>query len=64
VISFEKNIYSRQVYTLMSLLSDVGGAQASIMFIGKILTSFSNERLLYFYLIRHIYQSEDATMKR
>jgi len=42
-----EDVYNRQVYTLMDMMSDLGGVQTIFKFIGAILAGAVAERLMH-----------------
>lgn len=54
-IDYEFDLYERSVYTIMDLLSDIGGIQNSLLIIGLLIVGLANEKLFFASLIREIY---------
>ena len=50
------DIYTRKVYTYLTILGEVGGLQSSLFAIGSLLVAFFSRRLLYAQLIKRTYQ--------
>ena len=57
-MDFDADVYSRQVYTFLSLLSDIGGLNSSVVVIGSVIMGLFMERLFYASLIKNIYHTE------
>jgi hypothetical protein len=49
------NIYSRQVYSVMDLLGDIGGMYSSILAIGFVMVSFVSHRLFISAILKQLY---------
>ncbi len=48
-------IYSRQVYSILNMLGDVGGLQQALYMIGLIMLSYFTKRLFVSQLLKELY---------
>ena len=60
---FRYDIYSRQTYSILVLLGDIGGLQQSLYLLGMIIVSFLSRRIFVSSILRHIYQVKQEISK-
>ncbi len=50
--------YTRDAYTLLEFLGDVGGLQSALIMAGFIIVSFFTERLYFSSIMKQLYQTK------
>lgn len=59
-----RDTFHRQVYNLLNLLSDIGGAQGALFIIGSYFVSQIAKRLLYSAMMEQVYQTGNGSNKQ
>ena len=57
-------IYSRQVYSVLPLLGDIGGLQQSLYILGMVVVSSFSNRIFVSSILRHIYQVKNLLVPK
>jgi hypothetical protein len=56
-------IYTREIYSFMNYLSDIGGLFNSVFVGGKIIVSLFIDKLFYSHIMKEIYQVDERRTK-
>eukprot|EP00347_Sterkiella_histriomuscorum_P006291 403353331 len=59
-MDLESDLYTRQVYTISDMLSDLGGIYSSLFALGAILVGVLSENQFYYKLIKEVYQARPS----
>jgi hypothetical protein len=53
-----EDIYNRECFNIMSLLSDIGGAQSALLVVGGLIAGLFARQLLYAAMIENVYHTD------